>query len=623
LLLMLGTHVSAAPPQPGQLHFTAVGDFAANSNTNAVLDAIATSHSDLTLALGDLSYGTAGAEQTWCDFVTDRVRAGYPFELLAGNHESNGLNGNINDFSACLPNQLPGVVGTYGRQYYVDVPAGDPLVRFIMISPSLGFPDGTYSYPAGSPRYQWTSAAIDGARAAAIPWVVVGMHKPCVTVGRYVCDPGSDLFNLLVSKKVDLILSGHEHNYQRSKQLAHGAGCAAVSPGGYDADCVADADSALTHGAGSVAAIAGTGGNSLYDINAADAEADYFAATSGANSNPTWGALDVVATADSLQASFLRGAGGTFTDGFTISRDTTPNVPPVAEFTSSCTDLTCSFDGSGSTDSDGTISAYAWNFGDGLAGTGATPSHTFTAAGSYTVKLTVTDNLGQAALITHDVNVTAPPVITYASDQFARTVTTGFGTAPIGGVWTNTGAVGNLSVSAGTGNIRLDAGAKQSVYLASANAPQADMLLRFGLDKPPTGGGVQVAAYGRRVAGQGGYAGKAKLSSSGAVNVEIVRQDSAGAETVIQTAAPSGVTYAVGDLLNLRVQVLNTAPAATIRTRVWKVGTPEPSTWLRSVTDSTAGLQAPGSIGVLVYNSSSATNAPLTVKLDDLIVTAP
>ena len=71
---------------------------------------------DLNLALGDLSYGATGAEQAWCDFVTARVGAGFPFELLAGNHESNGQNGNINDFSACLPNQLPGVVGTYGRQ---------------------------------------------------------------------------------------------------------------------------------------------------------------------------------------------------------------------------------------------------------------------------------------------------------------------------------------------------------------------------------------------------------------------------------------------------------------------------------------------------------------------------
>ena len=102
--------------------------------------------------------------------------AGFPFELVSGNHESNGMNGNINDFSACLPNQLPGLVGTYGRQWYVDVPQENPLVRYVMISPNIPFTDGTWSYNAGTARYNWTAAAIDGARSADIPWVVVGMH---------------------------------------------------------------------------------------------------------------------------------------------------------------------------------------------------------------------------------------------------------------------------------------------------------------------------------------------------------------------------------------------------------------------------------------------------------------
>src|SRR3954468_9914187 len=87
LLLMLGTHVSAAP-QPGRVHFTAAGDFSASTNAASVLNAIHTADSDLTLALGDLSYGTTGQEQTWCDFVTGKVGAGYPFELISGNHES-------------------------------------------------------------------------------------------------------------------------------------------------------------------------------------------------------------------------------------------------------------------------------------------------------------------------------------------------------------------------------------------------------------------------------------------------------------------------------------------------------------------------------------------------------
>ena len=135
-----------------------------------------------------------------------------PVRAGRGNHESNGQNGNINDFSACLPNQLPGAVGTYGRQYYVDVPAEAPLVRYVMISPGIQFPDGLWSCAAGTPRYQWTAAAIDAARAAGTPWVVVAMHKPCLSVGEYPCDPGADIMNLLAAKKVDLVLSGHEHH---------------------------------------------------------------------------------------------------------------------------------------------------------------------------------------------------------------------------------------------------------------------------------------------------------------------------------------------------------------------------------------------------------------------------
>ncbi|MGD9170414.1 MAG: PKD domain-containing protein, partial [Candidatus Thiodiazotropha sp.] len=52
------------------------------------------------------------------------------------------------------------------------------------------------------------------------------------------------------------------------------------------------------------------------------------------------------------------------------------------------------FDGTGSTDPDGSISSYAWDFGDGASGTGANPSHTYTKAGTYNVSLKVTDDAG-------------------------------------------------------------------------------------------------------------------------------------------------------------------------------------------------------------------------------------
>jgi PKD repeat protein len=71
------------------------------------------------------------------------------------------------------------------------------------------------------------------------------------------------------------------------------------------------------------------------------------------------------------------------------------NEPPVASFDYTCTGLSCDFDGSGSFDPDGWIASYDWDFGDETAhGSGQTASHTYGAAGTYTVVLTVTDDDG-------------------------------------------------------------------------------------------------------------------------------------------------------------------------------------------------------------------------------------
>ncbi|GEA88977.1 metallophosphoesterase [Cellulomonas cellasea] len=319
----------AAAATEGEVHFTAAGDYGAGPQSRAVLAAIGRLAPDLNLALGDLSYGAVGGEQAWCDLVTQHVGAGFPFQLLAGNHESNGTNGHINDFSSCLPNQLPGLVGTYGRQWYVDVPAQDPLVRYVMISPGLTFPEGLASYAAGSPRYAWTAAAIDGARAEQIPWVVVGSHTPCLSMGQYPCDMGPDLLNLLLGSDVDLVLHGHEHLYQRTKQLGHGTGCTRMTPGTADLDCVVDADASMVKGAGTVFATVGTGGVVQRDVNPSDPEAPYFAAASGL-ATATWGVLDVRVSATTLTAAFVRADGGTFTDAFTIGGTPDPGAAPFA-----------------------------------------------------------------------------------------------------------------------------------------------------------------------------------------------------------------------------------------------------------------------------------------------------
>ncbi len=65
------------------------------------------------------------------------------------------------------------------------------------------------------------------------------------------------------------------------------------------------------------------------------------------------------------------------------------------------------FNGSGSSDPDGTIASYNWDFGNGTTGTGATPSTTYTEAGTFNVTLTVTDNAGATNSVSTTVVVVA------------------------------------------------------------------------------------------------------------------------------------------------------------------------------------------------------------------------
>jgi PKD repeat protein len=63
------------------------------------------------------------------------------------------------------------------------------------------------------------------------------------------------------------------------------------------------------------------------------------------------------------------------------------------------------FDGTASADDGGTIVSYAWSFGDGLTGAGASPRHTYADGGSYPVTLTVTDDAGHSSSVTHQLTV--------------------------------------------------------------------------------------------------------------------------------------------------------------------------------------------------------------------------
>ncbi|MEM7219920.1 MAG: PKD domain-containing protein, partial [Pseudomonadota bacterium] len=176
--------------------------------------------------------------------------------------------------------------------------------------------------------------------------------------------------------------------------------------------------------------------------------------------------------------------------GAEVHVELTPPTEPVAQFTSAqdgADPLTLIFDASGSSDSNGSIVAYDWDFGDGNTSTDAMPSHTYSVGGDFTVTLTVTDNDGETASATQSVfageapdeeqvavTVEAVGVRASASDRAIDTL--GDGSQDLSTHWNDSG---NLNKSW----ITLDLGAERELtqlLLAPRDNRDYDFEIRVG-----------------------------------------------------------------------------------------------------------------------------------------------
>lgn len=395
------------------------------------------------------------------------------------------------------------------------------------------------------------------------------------------------------------------------------------------------------------------------------------------------------------------GATGTFSTPVSVLA---PNLPPTASFVMNTDENpTIHLDASSSTDSDGTIDSYNWDFGDGQVGTGQTISHTYAQTGDYTITLTVTDNRSgtavateqmsvsvpntppvadfsstvaglsvsyvatasdanndelsyvwdfgdghtdatSGALVTHDyqvaeattfsvsltvsdgqdsvvvthgVTVAPPPTEdVIAQDLFERTLSNTWGVADMGGVWTLSGGNPAFSVAGGSGVMTLAKGATRNAVLNSVSGTEAVVSVKLASDLVAAGASTSVTVIGRQV-GSALYGGRIRFEAGGPTRLMLMRITSS--ETALGSFLLPG-TYTPGRVINLQLSVTGVSPT-TIMGKAWYQGDPEPANWQQVATDSTAGLQAAGTVGIRSSVSSSST-LPITVlTFDDFKVT--
>jgi hypothetical protein len=150
------------------------------------------------------------------------------------------------------------------------------------------------------------------------------------------------------------------------------------------------------------------------------------------------------------------------------------------------------------------------------------------------------------------------------------------------------------------------------------SATNLDVSARISRSAVATGGGEFAYLVARRIDASTEYRAKVRFAADGGVYLQPTRV-TGGVETSLGSGEVrvTGLTPVVGSFIWLHATFSGTNPTA-ITLRAWADGSPEPATAQVSLTDGTAALQAPGTVGLRAYLSASATNAPVTMTFDDI-----
>src|SRR2546426_9073467 len=594
-----------------QFSFASAGDYGFSSAAKTVMSSMGSSGASFALGVGDFLYTKPTStvnEKTWCN----QFKASVPnLELIVGNHETWETNstdggGSINKFLLYCPFTFSGKTGTYGFRYYFDYPSTSPLARFIMVDPAIWnrtTSSSSLSYASGTTNYNWVASAVDNARSNGIPWVIVVMHKVCIRTGTQSCEVPMSFLTMLMNKRVDLIIQGHDHTYQRSKQLT----CA--TEGTYVSSCVANAGSSLAKGAGTVYVIDGTGGEGGGTI-LSKPDTSYFVTYCCKTGTPLGYSLYTI-TSTALQSRFVNTGGQTYKDSFTI---TGSSPPPNPSFTVSASPASVSLVSGHSATSKITV-----NSQNGFTGTvslsasilpssgltaslnplsfnvpkGGTASSTLTVSsitwGNYIVNVTgVSGSLSGSTTVTvkvSDFSINAnPSSLSFVAKSSASSTIT---------VTSLNGFSGGVSLSATSSSKGLSFAFSAGSVSIPVNG-SASSLLQVKSDRPGT--------YAVTVAGNAGGG----LSHKAALNVTVTASQPAPDFSIM--ASPSSVTFNSG------------TPGSTTATLTGSSGFAGTLTITTAVNPS-SGLSASCSPSSITHSSSTPSASSICTFVSSVTAT--
>ena len=303
---------------PSDFNFAAAGDWGCTDDTSSTIKNIQNKDPELVLALGDLSYEKTA--NCWLDEISSIKNK---LKIAMGNHEA-GDEGDPTLLQVQYRNNFNLSNTYYSFDYH--------NVHFIAI-------DSMLPYTINSPQYSFVKGdLISTSQNPNIRWIIVYFHHPMYTSpSKHPSDSLlRDTYHPLFDKYgVDLVLQGHNHNYQRSYPLAFNnnnndnnnkiSNINNANP--FNPTITSINTNTYGDTRGEVYVIAGTGGEDLYDLKS---KADFIA-----TQYKGFGFLNVDVSSDGTKlvgTFYANENGGSVKDTFTITKSvTTPKLIPVQE----------------------------------------------------------------------------------------------------------------------------------------------------------------------------------------------------------------------------------------------------------------------------------------------------